>query len=279
MLDEDDVLGESLEVLSEGEPPPLDGQVSIGDGVALQDLAAAAPYARRLAAVHRAAGADGVRIDDALAAAEQAASMHRHRLGSLSDRNVLTYLLGAAIDTRLLRIDTAADRLHPGEEVALIADHPLAAWGESLPLVVHRDPLGLPDRATETCTLLPLLYQYLVRSRDPDLEACVPGLHREMTSSARRRGARAPSRRDVRRQVAALTALLEEFGVVSWQPAGARLGTARLTFLGAFGWMVLICDLQGPTPAMDRMIQDAGYLPAAGGYVHRSRLPVDLCDN
>lgn len=269
-------LWDGLHALADREPAPL--AAPTGDAT-LGELAAATPYLRRLAAVHAAASRRGVPVEEACRWAREAASMRRHRRGVLTEQDVLAVLLGAAVDARLFDVDDRARRLHPGQEAALVLGHPLAAWGETLPLIVYGDPLAGDGGPTETVALLTLLYQYVVRSLDADLEPCVRAVWRELVDRAGDRGGRHPSQRAVRRQLASLVALLEELGVVVWEPAGSRLGIARATSLGRFGWLLLVVEREGPSPALEQLLQEHGYLPADGGYVHRGDLPVTISDN
>lgn len=241
-------LWDGLHALAEREPAPLPEST---EEVTLGELAAATPYVRRLAAVQAAATHHGVGVDAACRRARAAASMRGHRRGVLTGQSVLAVLLGAAVDARLFDVDEPARRLHPGQEAALVLGHPLAAWGETLPLIVYGDPLARDGEPTETVALLGLLYQYVVRSLDADLEPCVRAVWQELVDRARDRGGRHPSQRAVRRQLASLVALLEELGIVGWEPAGNRLGRARMTSLGLFGWALLVVEQDGPTPAID----------------------------
>jgi len=279
MVPASEMLWDGLNALSDDEPVPLAGSVEAHEETNLAELAAATPYLRRVAAVHRAAAHGGLHVDKVHVTGRTAATMRGHERGVLSEREVLTELLGSAIDARLLAVDTTTCRLHPGAEASLITGHPLAAWGEALPIVVHGDPLAGGGQLTETAALLPLLYQYVVRTPERELEPCVHAVWREMAERADGRGGRHPSQRAVGDLLASLVALLEELGAIVWQPTPGRLGTAARTFLGAFGWTLLMTDEHGPTPAVDELLQGAGYLPAAGGYVHRDDLPAGICDN
>lgn len=269
-------LWDGLSALAEREPAPL---AEPTEEVTLGELAAATPYVRRLAAVQAAAAPHGILVDEACRRARAAASMRGHGRGVLTEQEVLVVLLAAAVDARLFDVDEPACRFHPGQEAALALGHPLAAWGETLPRIVYGDPLAGDGEPTETVALLGLLYQYVVRSVDADLEPCVRAVWRELVDRARDRGGRHLSQHAVRRQLASLVALLEELGVVVWEPAGNRLGIARMTSLGLFGWTLLMVGQDGPTPAIDELLQEHGYLPAEGGYVHRRDLPVAISDN
>lgn len=279
MDQEVELLWDGLNALAEREPLPVAAILGDDSPGQLPELAEATPFLRRVAAVHRAAEDGGVHVDRACARALEAASMRGHRRGVLPEHDVAVQLLGTAIDARLLDLEPATRRLHPGPEATLIADHPLAAWGECLPLVVHGDPLTPEAQVGETAALLPLLYQYVVRDAESPLEPCVRAVWREGVERAGRRGTRPPSPRLVRRQIAALTAMLEEFGVLTWHPKDGRLGTVRPTWLGLFGWLVITVELHGPTPEVDRLATENGYLRADGGYIHRDSLPVEIADN
>jgi hypothetical protein len=271
------MLGRSLEDLSEAEPLSLVEDMDPDDETPLAERASATPLVRRLEAVRRRWGRGDLDAAGALGAARAAAPMGHHRLGVLTHDQVMAVVLGGACDAALLDLDESTPALLPGPEAHLISDHPLAAWWEAGERILYGDPLG--EVAEGTALLLPLLYQYVVRAGEVCLERCVAPLHEEVREQAREGGRRPPSVREVRRRLATLAALLEELGMVTWAPEPSRLGTARRTLLGAFGWSLAVCAVKGPTPQMRDMLREHGYLEAGDGYVHRDDLPMAISDN
>jgi hypothetical protein len=271
-----DNLGASLEALTNPVPTPLLDHWADDDPHPVE-LAATTPAVTRLRALHDAARDGGVLATDALAVVGRAAPSSHHRPGSLSQRDLGVLITGAALDAGLARFDERTALLHPGPEAVLLTDEPLAAWWEALQAILFGDPLATDGVPGDTAMLPFLLFQYITSFPRAELEPCCRALHEEMARARGRRGR--PSRREVRRDLAALLGLLVEFGLVQWQPDGQRLGTARCTTLGAFGFGLLLIQVHGPSEVQDRLIQEAGYLPADGGYVHRRDLPIDISVN
>lgn len=255
------------------------------------DLAANTPLVRRLRALEPALGEDGLPVPDAIARAEAAVD-GPHLSGALGGRRGLVLVeLGAALDTGWVELchppRAIVSNLVGGREWPRVHDHPLAPWGEILA------PLLLSGCLTELATapgwldeqlliLPPLLLQRLVTRDEPvDVAALVDALAGEVAEAAEGEpGVAAPPRGQLVKRVAAACALLVELGAARWDRQDGRLGELAITQLGFFAWLLVIVNVDGePPPSVDRMLRDAGYLKADGGYIAPEHIPVPVSDN
>lgn len=268
------LLGASLERMTNPHPPSSEALFNEHSDGDLAELAVATPFLQRLVAVHRMAGGRGTPPDIALRLAWTAAPMDVHRLGVLTEHEIIRFVFVAAADAKLLRVLPSPTRIVRGVESQLVVEHPLAAWSEALRTVLYGDPLGAGDEPGETVALAMLLWQYVVKGHDVELEPCVPALRQEMRDAAARDRRPPPTVDDVRGMLASLLGLLVEWGLVDWTPEEDRLGSARMTVLGALGWLCVITEQQGPTPEVDRLLTEHGYVRVEGGYVDTTVVPV-----
>ena len=80
--------------------------------------------------------------------------------------------------------------------------------------------------------------------------------------------------------MAFIRALLVELGVVAWRPVqGRRRGLLEVTALGCFGYMLFKMSVDGVWPELEALLEEAGYLPCDGGYVHRDDIPMPISAN
>lgn len=274
----DDVqFGASLEARLDDPPGACPARDAVPAGSGLPPLAAATPYLRRLDALAMRIECTGVLglhvracVDEMSCAVDPPAAP----VNASHPRALWAGLLEAAITARLLRLDEERGRLHLGPEASLIAEHPLAAWGESLIPALLGD--GLNGTATRPrwyddrlATVPALLFQRLVYAGgDVDLMGDADALRDEI-EAGRPLGLLAPTRVDVQDRIAVVVAVLVELGLVSWMPEGAsRLGTAAVTPLGLFGNVVLACGVDDePPPAVAELLAAEGYTRVEGGYL------------
>lgn len=271
--------------------PPSVGEAQ-RDGPRLAADAAATALVRRLRALEPAVSVGGLPVPEAVAAAE-AATEGAHPQGVLGGRRGLPLVeLGAALDTGWLEVrrqrPTAIPDLVGGREWPRVHDHPLAPWGELVgPLIAGG---SLPDLTAapgwldeQLIVVPPLLLQRLVKGTTPvDVAWLVDALAAEVAEAASREpGVKLPSRRQVAARVTAAGALLVELGLARWDhTADRRLGELVITWLGCFGWLLVVTHIDGELPAaVDRVIRAHGYVKTDGGYIAPEHQPVPLSEN
>ena len=262
------------------------------EGINLAALAAATPFVRRVAAV--ADRLDVVDVLEAAAAVRLAASAadRRHIEGTFDHATIVAgWLLLIAGHAGLIDFADGTEEVplfSAGTQRALLADHPLAAWGEAfLPVLLGDCEGGLlnlvaPGPLADALRYVPgLLFEVVVRARSVSERDVVDALCAEANQRGladRHRGAF--TRRQIETQVALMRALLVELGVVTWRRIpGRRRGVMEVTALGCFGYLLFKASVEGVWPELEMLFAEAGYLPCNGGYVHRDDIPMPISAN
>ena len=285
------LLGESLHALVP-DPLPTD-PTTLPEGSSFATLAAQTPFIRRIAAVcARLDETDVLEAEPAMGLAALAAPCD-HIHGTLEHAAVMAgWLLWAVEEPGVVRFDPRDDPLSPliyaGPQRALVDEHPLAVWGESLiPSLLGASDGGLLDivgrgALSEAMWFVPAtLYEVLVYARTVNEDDVVDALHREAQATGlARTHPRAFTRRSIAMYVAVIRALFVELGLARWTPQqDRRRGRLDVTALGCLGLVIVKAEIDGVWPELDAFFRKAGYLPCDGGYVNIDDLPVDISPN
>jgi hypothetical protein len=287
----DTSLGESLHALVP-DPLPTD-PTTLPEGSSFATLAADTPLIRRIAAVcARLDEADVLEAEPAMGLAALAAPCE-HIDGAFEHAAVLAgWLLWAVEEPGVVRFDPRDDPLSPlictGPQRALVEEHPLAVWGQSLiPSLLGASDGGLLDivgrgPVSQAMWFVPAtLYEVLVCARTVNEGDVINALHREAQATGLARTHPRPfTRRSIAMYVAVIRALLVELGLARWAPQqGRRRGDLEVTPLGRLGLLIVKAELGGVWPELDAFFRKAGYLPCDGGYVKLADVPVDISPN
>ena len=110
-------LGRSIEELTEQDPGPFEpADDDLTSETSIDDLAATSPLLHRLRALAHRCRRGPVPVAEAVRIAGSAAPMRAHRLGVLSDREVLAAILGGALDAGILELDERTRSVRLGTE-------------------------------------------------------------------------------------------------------------------------------------------------------------------
>ncbi len=283
---DDALLGDCLVEMAAARSAPI-APTDGGEDVDLAQLAQATPYVARVCAIlDRLDAVDVMSFSTTLWCARDAASTW-HIRGGGDLAGFLGHMLLVASHQRLIHIveDGPADGLiTAGPERALAEVHPLAVWGEAVvPALLGDCDAGLLNLTHRTAlagamrAVPGLLYQLLVRG-PTDLRDVRDALHAE--SRRKVLHIQPPSRRQLEAHLAAVRGLFVELGLAEWHPdRGGRLGRLEMTPLGVFGFIIWHTELEGPSPMLQALLTDRGYLPCDGGYVNTRDLPVPISPN
>ena len=285
------LLGESLHALV---PDPLPTEpTTLPEGSSFATLAAETPFLKRIGAVcERLDETDVLEAEPAMGLAALAAPC-THVDGAFEHAAVLAgWLLWAVEEPGVVRFDPREDPLSPlicaGPQRALVNDHPLAVWGQSLiPSLLGAtdgsilDIVGRGALSSAMWFVPATLYEVLVYARTVKEGDVVDALHREAQATGLARAhPRTFTRRGIAMYVAVIRALLVELGLARWTPQhGRRRGVLEVTPLGRLGLVIVKAELVGVWPELDAFFQKAGYLPCDGGYVNLDDVPVDISPN